>query len=76
MSSLLHYTVYQYIRKFEKNDSGTEKVSLPVPDSSDMSQGMGVNFDELGKELDRIKKDFEGELLKVLHILIRKIQVL
>ena len=51
-------------------------MSLPVPDSSDMSQGMGVNFDELGKELDRIKKDFEGELLKVLHILIRKIQVL
>ena len=60
MSSLLHYTVQQYIKKFEKNDSGTERVSLPVPDSSDMSQGMGVNFDELGKELDRIKKDFEG----------------
>ena len=60
MSSLLHYTVYQYIKKFERSDSGTDKVSLPLPDPSDMSQGMGVNFDELGKELIRIKKDFEG----------------
>lgn len=60
MSSLLHYTVYQYIKRFEKNDAGTEKVSLPLPDPSDMSQAKGVNFDELGKELVRIKKDFEG----------------
>ena len=26
-------------------------MSLPVPESSNMSHGMGVNFDELGKEL-------------------------
>ena len=60
MSSLLHYTVHQYIKKFEKNDAGTEKVSLPVPEASDMSQAMGVSFDELHKELVRIQKDFEG----------------
>ena len=52
------------ISYFDKKDLDT------VPDSSDMSQGKGVNFDELGKELDRIKKDFEGESLKVSHILI------
>ena len=48
-------------------------MSLHVPESSVMSQGMGVNFDELGKELDRIKKDFEGEWLKVSVMLIRRI---
>ena len=64
MSSLLHYTVHQYIKKFERNDAGTEKVSLPLPDPSDMSQAMGVNFDELGKELVRIQKDFEGMIIE------------
>ena len=47
-----------------------QRKCLPVPESSDMSQGMGVNFNELGKGVDRIKKDFEGELLKVSHVLI------
>ena len=76
MSSLLHYTVHQYIKKFERNDAGTEKVSLPLPDPSDMGQAMGVNFDELGKELVRIQKDFEGmdwtkkiRLLSIQHLL-------
>ena len=47
-----------------KSISYVDKKDLDtVPDSSDMSQGMGVNFNELGKELDRIKKDFEGESL-------------
>ena len=61
------------IAYINKKNTGTMKMSLPVPDSSGMSQGMGVNFDELGKELDRIKKDFEGEWLKVSVILIRRI---
>lgn len=59
-TSLLHYLVQQYIKKFEHQDAGTEKVKFPLPDPSDLTQGCQVCFDELEKELRRIKKDFEA----------------
>ncbi|XP_053384577.1 formin-like [Mercenaria mercenaria] len=59
-TSLLHYTVQQYIKKFERQDAGTDKVKFPLPDPSDLTQGCQVCFDELDKELRRIKKDFEA----------------
>ncbi|KAL4238472.1 riboflavin kinase [Mactra antiquata] len=59
-TSLLHYTVQQYIHKFEQQDAGTDKVKFPLPDPSDLTQGCQVCFDELDKELRRIKKDFEA----------------
>ena len=59
-TSLLHYTVQQYIKKFEGQNAGTDKVKYPLPDPSDLTQGCQVCFDELDKELRRIKKDFEG----------------
>lgn len=49
-----------YIKKFDYDNAGTEKAILPLPDSSDISQGMQVNFDDIDKELKRIKKDFDG----------------
>ena len=58
--NLLHYTVQQYIKKYEKNDAGTDRVKLPLPDPSDLNQGTQVNFTELEKELRRIQADFEG----------------
>jgi len=61
-TSLLHYTVQQFIRKFEKGDAGTERVRFPLPDPSDLQQASSTCFDELTKELVRIKKDFEGQL--------------
>ncbi|XP_060554062.1 uncharacterized protein LOC132715098 isoform X2 [Ruditapes philippinarum] len=59
-TSLLHYTVQQYIKKYERQDAGTDKVKYPLPDPSDLTQGCQVCFDELEKELRRIKKDFES----------------
>ncbi|WAR18732.1 FMN2-like protein, partial [Mya arenaria] len=59
-TSLLHFTVQQFIRKFEKGDAGTDKVRFPLPDPSDLQQGASVCFTELEKELVRIKKDFEA----------------
>jgi len=66
-SSLLQFVVTQYIKKFEKDTAGTDKVAVPVPDTYDISQSSLVNFDEIEKELHRIKKDFEGKLLPVLY---------
>lgn len=60
--SLLHYTVCQYIKKFEGPDAGTEKVKYPLPDPSDLQQASMVYFEELEKELRKIKEDFDGRL--------------
>ncbi|CAC5400490.1 FMN2 [Mytilus coruscus] len=61
-SSLLQFVVSTYIKEFDYDNAGTEKAILPLPDSSDISQGMQVNFDEIDKELKRIKKEFEAAL--------------
>ncbi|XP_052216251.1 uncharacterized protein LOC127834445 isoform X2 [Dreissena polymorpha] len=59
-TSLLHYVVVQYIKKFEKGLAGTDKVKYPLPDPGDLKQACLVNFDELEKELTRIKADFNA----------------
>lgn len=59
-SSLLQFVVSTFIRKFDYDNAGTEKAMLPLPDPSDISQGMLVNFDDINKEIKRIRKDFEA----------------
>lgn len=59
--------VSAYIKKFDYDNAGTEKAMLPLPDPSDISQGMLVNFDDINKEIKRIRKDFDGELYIVLQ---------
>ena len=59
--------VSAYIKKFDYDYAGTEKAMLPLPDPSDISQGMLVNFDDINKEIKRIRKDFDGELYIVLQ---------
>jgi len=61
-SSLLHYTVIQYIKKFEGGDAGTEKAKYVLPDPGDLHQASNVFFEELEKELRKIKEDFNGKL--------------
>ncbi|XP_063427865.1 uncharacterized protein LOC134711271 [Mytilus trossulus] len=61
-SSLLQFVVMTYIKKFDYDNAGTEKAILPLPDSSDISQGMQVNFDDIDKELKKIKKEFDAAL--------------
>ncbi|ESO96477.1 hypothetical protein LOTGIDRAFT_159891 [Lottia gigantea] len=59
-TSLLQYVVYKYIERYEREDAGTDHVKLPLPDPSDISQASLVNFDDIKKDLKRIKKDFES----------------
>ncbi|KAJ8309312.1 hypothetical protein KUTeg_014186 [Tegillarca granosa] len=58
-TSLLNFIVTQYVKKREREHAGTEHAKLPVPDPSDISQATSVNFDEIEKELKRIKRDFD-----------------
>ncbi|KAL3874749.1 hypothetical protein ACJMK2_037720 [Sinanodonta woodiana] len=58
--SLLQYLVQMYVRKYERDDAGTDRAKLPLPDPSDLSQGSQVNFEEISKEMKRIQKDFDA----------------
>ncbi|XP_061163770.1 uncharacterized protein LOC133172931 [Saccostrea echinata] len=58
--TLLQYIVSTYVSKFERDLAGTEKAKLPVPEYSDVTQAMLVQFDDIEKELKRIQKDFSA----------------
>ncbi|KAL8571981.1 hypothetical protein ACOMHN_057664 [Nucella lapillus] len=58
-TSLIHYLVMMYVQLYEMDDAGTENVKLPLPDPSDITQAGLVNFDDISKEMTRIRKDFE-----------------
>lgn len=55
----------QYVRNYERDDAGTDKVKLPLPDPSDIVQAGLVNFEDMEKELARIKRDFECKSARV-----------
>lgn len=59
-TSLLHYAVNQYIKKFEGPDAGTDKVKYLLPDPGDLHQASLTYFDELEKELRKVKEGFDG----------------
>ena len=61
--TLLQYIVTTYVSKFERDLAGTERAKLPVPEYSDITQAMLVQFDDIEKELKKIQKDFEGKNL-------------
>ncbi|KAK3581849.1 hypothetical protein CHS0354_009737 [Potamilus streckersoni] len=58
--NLLQYLVQMYVRKYERDDAGTDKAKLPIPDPSDLNQGSQVNFEEITKEMKRIQNDFDA----------------
>lgn len=63
-TSFLHYVVKQYVRIYESEDAGSEKVSLPVPDPSDINQASMVRFEDIQAELDKISRDFQSAELR------------
>lgn len=63
-TSFLHYVVKQYVRQYEGDDAGSEKVSLPVPDPSDINQASMVRFEDVQAELDKIGRDFQSAELR------------
>ena len=58
-SSLLHYLVSQYIRKYDPLSS-TEKSQLPLPEPSDITEASLVNFDEIRDEMRKVKVELSG----------------
>lgn len=51
--------------KFEYDNAGSDKAMLPLPDPSDISQAMLVNFDDINKELKKTRKEFDGKFYHI-----------
>ncbi|XP_070180902.1 formin-like isoform X2 [Littorina saxatilis] len=68
-TSLMHYLVMLYVQRYEMDDAGTDKVKLPVPDPSDIVQASLVNFDDITKEMTRIRRDFHLAENKAIAVL-------
>lgn len=66
----MQYLVMQYVQRYEKDDAGTDKVKMPVPDPSDIIQAGLVNFEDITKELSRIRSDFECEWEKAKYFFV------
>ncbi|XP_066282778.1 formin-like isoform X3 [Branchiostoma lanceolatum] len=66
-TSLLHYLVIYYINKFDKA-AGTEQAKLPIPEPNDINQATLVKFDDIGKDLRRLKRDLDGCEKKVADV--------
>ncbi|XP_072032557.1 LOW QUALITY PROTEIN: uncharacterized protein [Amphiura filiformis] len=67
-SSLLHYIVSYYVEKLDEN-AGTEMAQCPVPEPDKIGQAALLKFEDIEKELKRVKKDLrgcEGKVAKVL----------
>ena len=65
-TSLLQFVVTRYVILYEGETMGTDRAKLPLPDPSDISQASLVNFDDIEKELKKIKKDFQSRLSQCL----------
>ncbi|CAH1261394.1 FMN1 [Branchiostoma lanceolatum] len=66
-TSLLHYLVIYYINKFDKA-AGTEQAKLPIPEPNDINQATLVKFDDIGKDLRKLKRDLDGCEKKVANV--------
>ncbi|XP_062824270.1 formin-1 isoform X3 [Anolis carolinensis] len=56
--SLVDYVVMYYLRHFDK-EAGTDKSEFPLPEPQDFFQASQVKFDDLIKDLKKMKKDLE-----------------
>ncbi|XP_039197546.1 formin-1 isoform X2 [Crotalus tigris] len=57
--SLADYVVIYYLRHCDK-DAGTEKSIFPLPEPQDFFQASQVKFEDLIKDLRKLKRDLEG----------------
>ncbi|XP_072221865.1 formin-like isoform X2 [Leuresthes tenuis] len=54
--NLVDYVVLYYLRNFDKH-AGTEKSVFPLPESQDFFQAAQVKFDDLTKDIRKLKRD-------------------
>ena len=80
--NLLQFVVHQYVRKHDlvtvtsptSSTSGTlhidEKALCPVPEPADVEKASHVNFDDVDKEIRRLKENVEGKKgSKTVHLI-------
>ncbi|XP_068110027.1 formin-1 isoform X1 [Hyperolius riggenbachi] len=56
--SLIYYVVQYYLRHFDK-DAGTERSVFPLPEPQEFFQASQVKFEDLEKDLRKLKKDLK-----------------
>ncbi|MEQ2294671.1 hypothetical protein AMECASPLE_006311 [Ameca splendens] len=54
--NLVDYVVLYYLRNFDKH-AGTEKSVFPLPDPQEFFQAAQVKFDDLAKDMRKLKRD-------------------
>lgn len=67
--NLVDYVVLYYLRNFDKH-AGTDKSVFPLPEPQDFFQAAQVKFDDLTKDVKKLKKDLtacEKNVEKVCH---------
>ncbi|MEE6527037.1 hypothetical protein FKM82_028082 [Ascaphus truei] len=56
----MDYVVKYYLRYFDQ-ESGTEKSIYPLPETQDFFLASQVKFEDLEKDLRKLRKDLEGK---------------
>lgn len=64
------YIVAQYVKMYENDITSSDRITAPIPDTSDLNQARLVAFDDIEKEMKKIRKDFEGKIIAHLDIII------
>lgn len=59
--TLLHYIVHTYINRYRSENVPLQKIVYPLPNSADVAKVMAIDFEEVQKQLDELKKKLIGE---------------
>lgn len=59
--NLLHFIVRTYIAKCRKDGTPLNEIRLPVPDASDISKCLSIDFGELKDQMEHLKRKLEGK---------------
>lgn len=63
--TLLHYIVHTYINRYRSENVPLQKIVYPLPNSVDVAKVMSIDFEEVQKQLDELKKKLIGESLSL-----------
>ncbi|MGH0164359.1 UNVERIFIED_CONTAM: hypothetical protein FKN15_053906 [Acipenser sinensis] len=69
-TSLVDYVVSYYLRYIDK-DTGTEKTVFPLPEPQDLFLAAQVKFEDVMKDLRKLKKELDGNVAVSTRLLIR-----
>uniref|UniRef100_A0A8C1M4T5 Formin 1 n=1 Tax=Cyprinus carpio TaxID=7962 RepID=A0A8C1M4T5_CYPCA len=67
--SLVDYVVSYYLRNMDEN-AGTEKSVFPLPEPQDLFHAAQVKFEDLAKDLRKLKKELTGMNLTCLSVVL------